>query len=52
VNGDDRIRDLEDELARVRDEKDALDGQYRGLLGKLTMMRKSLGDKLREDAVC
>ena len=52
TDGDDRIRDLEDELARVRDEKDALDGQYRGLLGKLTTMRKSLGDKLREDAVC
>lgn len=49
--GDDRIRELEDELARVRDEKDALDGQYRSLLGKLTTMRKSLGEKLREDAV-
>ena len=51
ARGDDRIQELEDELARVRDEKDALDGQYRSLLGKLTTMRKSLGEKLREDAV-
>lgn len=46
-----RIRQLEDELEMVRGEKDNLGNQYRSLLGKLTAMRKSLGDKLREDAV-
>lgn len=46
-----RIRQLEDELETVRGEKDNLGNQYRTLLGKLTAMRQSLGDKLREDAV-
>lgn len=46
-----RIRQLEDELEMVRGEKENLGNQYRTLLGKLTAMRKSLGDKLREDAV-
>ena len=46
-----RIRQLEDELETVRGEKDNLGNQYRSLLGKLTAMRQSLGDKLREDAV-
>jgi hypothetical protein len=36
----------------VKQEKDVLGNQYRSLLGKLTTMRKSLGEKLREDAVC
>jgi hypothetical protein len=43
---------VEAELAVVRQEKEVLSGQYRGLLGKLTAMRSSLGEKLREDAVC
>ena len=46
-----RIALLEDELAGTRQEKEVLGNQYRTLLGKLTAMRQSLGDKLREDAV-
>jgi hypothetical protein len=46
-----RISQLEDELETVRGEKESLGNQYRTLLGKLTAMRQSLGDKLREDAV-
>lgn len=42
---------LEQELAVVRQEKEVLANQYRTLLGKLTAMRSSLGEKLREDAV-
>lgn len=48
---DDAVSQLEAELAVVRNEKEVLSGQYRGLLGKLTAMRQSLGEKLREDAV-
>lgn len=47
----DRIAELEAELDRVSNEKDTLESQYRGLLGKLTNMRNTLGDKLRQDAV-
>lgn len=47
----DRIAELEAELDRVTNEKDTLESQYRGLLGKLTNMRNTLGDKLRQDAV-
>lgn len=39
------------ELATVRAEKSALEDQYRALLSKLTTMRNTLGDKLRQDAV-
>lgn len=46
-----RISQLEEELEVVRGEKESLGNQYRALLGKLTAMRQSLGDKLREDAV-
>lgn len=42
---------LEAELERTRAEKDHLSNQYRTLLGKLTAMRNSLGEKLKEDAV-
>lgn len=42
---------LRHELAIARQEKEVLGNQYRNLLGKLTAMRQSLGDKLREDAV-
>ncbi|WWD18135.1 hypothetical protein CI109_102584 [Kwoniella shandongensis] len=45
-----RIARLENELAITRQEKETLGNQYRGLLGKLTAMRTTLGDKLREDA--
>ncbi len=46
-----RIATLEHDLERTQDEREALANQYRTLLGKLTAMRQSLGDKLREDAV-
>lgn len=46
-----RIAQLEHDLATTRGEKDALGNQYRSLLAKLSGMRQSLGDKLREDAV-
>lgn len=42
---------LEAELERTRAEKDHLSHQYRSLLGKLTAMRNTLGEKLKEDAV-
>ncbi|OCF56634.1 hypothetical protein L486_05487 [Kwoniella mangroviensis CBS 10435] len=45
-----RIVELEQELAAVRHENDKLSNQYKGLLGKLTAMRNTLGDKLKEDA--
>lgn len=45
-----RIATLEHDLERTQDEREALANQYRTLLGKLTAMRQSLGDKLREDA--
>lgn len=48
---DERIRILEDDLETTRQEKEALGNQYRSLLGKLTAMRTTLGDKLKEDAV-
>ncbi|OWT41125.1 hypothetical protein C362_01339 [Cryptococcus neoformans Bt1] len=47
---DERIRILEDDLEATRQEKEALGSQYRSLLGKLTAMRTTLGDKLKEDA--
>jgi hypothetical protein len=46
-----RVSVLEAELLRTRAEKETLEGQYRGLLGKLTAMRNTLGDKLKQDAV-
>ncbi|WWC68443.1 uncharacterized protein I206_102371 [Kwoniella pini CBS 10737] len=45
-----RISQLEQELKTTRQENEKLSGQYRGLLGKLTAMRNTLGDKLKEDA--
>jgi len=47
-----RIAKLQDDLVTTRQEKEVLSNQYRTLLGKLTAMRASLGEKLREDAVC
>ncbi|GAA5886998.1 hypothetical protein JCM5296_005219 [Sporobolomyces johnsonii] len=47
---DERIRALEDELERTRADKDAFEAQYHGLLAKLTAMRNTLGDKLKQDA--
>lgn len=48
---DERTRALEDELERTRADRDAWEEQYQGLLAKLTTMRNTVGDKLRQDAV-
>ncbi len=45
------IPQLKHELTVARQEKESLGNQYRSLLAKLTAMRQSLGEKLREDAV-
>ncbi|ORY24667.1 hypothetical protein BCR39DRAFT_566528 [Naematelia encephala] len=50
LDHDERLAALEQELATTRQEKEVLSNQYRSLLGKLTAMRSSLGEKLREDA--
>lgn len=49
--GDGQIAQLQAELDRVTNERDTFQSQYRGLLGKLSNMRTTLGDKLRQDAV-
>ncbi|TBU23076.1 hypothetical protein BD309DRAFT_1011745 [Dichomitus squalens] len=46
----DPVQRLEQELQRTREEKDALAAQYRNLLAKLTTMRTTLGNKLKQDA--
>lgn len=47
----DRLSQLQSELDKVTNERDTFQSQYRGLLSKLTNMRATLGDKLRQDAV-
>ncbi|GAA5884658.1 hypothetical protein JCM16303_003701 [Sporobolomyces ruberrimus] len=47
---DERIRALEDELERTRQDRDAWEEQYQSLLAKLTTMRSTVGDKLKQDA--
>lgn len=49
--GLDPVERLQRELERTREEKETLAGQYRNLLSKLTTMRTTLGNKLRQDAV-
>ena len=58
LNGHDSVDDELDPLARLqrdldrtREEKDSLAAQYRNLLAKLTTMRTTLGNKLKQDAV-
>lgn len=46
-----RIRELEEDLVVTKNEKETFEAQYRSLLGKLTTMRNTLGDKLKQDAV-
>ncbi|CDO76463.1 hypothetical protein BN946_scf184600.g12 [Trametes cinnabarina] len=46
----DPVQRLERELQRTREEKDTLAAQYRNLLSKLTTMRTTLGNKLKQDA--
>jgi hypothetical protein len=50
--GLDPIEKLKRELGREKEEKENLAAQYRNLLAKLTTMRTSLGNKLKQDAVC
>ena len=47
----DPVERLQRELERTREEKEALAAQYRNLLSKLTTMRTTLGNKLKQDAV-
>ncbi|KAF5369005.1 hypothetical protein D9758_002861 [Tetrapyrgos nigripes] len=46
----DPVARLERELARTREEKESLASQYNSLLAKLTAMRTTLGNKLKQDA--
>ncbi|GAA6060091.1 hypothetical protein JCM10212_003052, partial [Sporobolomyces blumeae] len=50
ADSDERIRALEDELDRTREDRDAWEAQYQSLLAKLTAMRQTVGDKLKQDA--
>lgn len=47
----DPVERLQAQLERTRQEKDALAAQYNHLLAKLTTMRTTLGNKLKQDAV-
>ena len=47
----DPVQRLQRELERTKEEKDTLAAQYRNLLSKLTTMRTTLGNKLKQDAV-
>ena len=47
----DQVAVLRAELERTRAEKDTLDEHYRTLLEKVTAMRTTLGNKLKQDAV-
>jgi hypothetical protein len=47
----DPLERLRKELQRTREEKENLASQYRNLLSKLTTMRTTLGNKLKQDAV-
>lgn len=46
----DPVERLQQELERTRQEKENLATQYRNLLAKLTAMRTTLGNKLKQDA--
>lgn len=47
----DPVQKLQRELERTNEEKEQLATQYRALLAKLTTLRTSLGNKLKQDAV-
>lgn len=52
LNGsDDPLERLQRELDVTREEKENLATQYSNLLAKLTQMRNTLGNKLKQDAV-
>ncbi|KAJ8502040.1 hypothetical protein ONZ45_g11901 [Pleurotus djamor] len=44
------IQRLKEELAKTKEEKEVLASQYNNLLAKLTAMRTTLGNKLKQDA--
>lgn len=46
----DLVERLQRELEQTREEKETLATQYRNLLAKLTQMRTTLGNKLKQDA--
>ena len=48
----DPVAKLQRQLERTMEEKETLAAQYRTLLAKLTTMKTSLGNKLKQDAVC
>ncbi|KAH7907664.1 hypothetical protein BJ138DRAFT_1159568 [Hygrophoropsis aurantiaca] len=54
TNGNDEnhtpMEKLQKDVEREREEKEALAAQYRNLLAKLTTMRTTLGNKLKQDA--
>ena len=45
------LADLQGQLAAARIEKEQAEGQYRGLLGKVSTIRSQLGERLKADAV-
>ena len=47
----DPLLQLQKDLERTKEEKETLAAQYRTLLAKLTTMRTTLGNKLKQDAV-
>jgi hypothetical protein len=47
----DPVQKLQRDLERTNEEKEHLATQYRNLLAKLTTMRTTLGNKLKQDAV-
>lgn len=51
LDGLDPFERLQKELERTKEEKETLASQYRNLLSKLTTMRTTLGNKLKQDAV-
>lgn len=48
--GEETLESLRNVLTQTRSEKETLEKQYTHLLAKLTQMRTSLGNKLRQDA--
>jgi hypothetical protein len=48
----DPVARLQLQLEQTMEEKETLAAQYRTLLAKLTTMKASLGNKLKQDAVC
>lgn len=45
-----KLREVTAALEKMTEERDTFEAQYRSLLGKLTTMRNTLGDKLKQDA--